>query len=799
MESLGRYKLIERIGEGGMAEVFRARLDGPMGFTKDLAIKRIRQSVVDKDEDHARSLINEARIGGRLKHPNVVEVYELGHEDGTYYIAMELVDGVSLRDLLGTKTRHGPKIPANVLLDIAIQICRGLAYAHGYESEEGEELGVVHRDVKPSNIMITRNGSAKIMDFGIAKSESNLFHTTATGIAKGTPLYMSPEQLRGMRPLPATSDLFSVGAILFEMVTGELLFAGSSIPEIINRVLYQPLTPDISLAEEELRGMGALLERLLERDVAHREGDASVVAIELGHLLEWQEKTQSTAEFLGKWLRSQADPEAEHSLEMRQLNVPPVDGTTVPSKPLRPTPPESETFASLYITTLRRRRVSYVLMIALFLGISVAAGVYVYQGTLKVSLANDAGILAMAGGDLAAAEGAWEDAISSSAGSADARYGLVGLETLGRLEPEGVGRVEAILERVPVIGYTADARRMRALASAHRAAGDYRQASLLLEAAMGRARQAERSGEGPIPAALLWEAGELALLRPAANAKFTERARRDRARSYFSELASVSAAGPISDAAAAYVEWLDRENEGLLRAELFWRLGDSDKAWSLLADALRKKGISADRLQRERLVWVYRALAEGRYDSAGELLASLGLLTGEPERRRQAQVASAAVLASAGRKPEARRKLEAALTTTRDPEVAGVARLQVVLALVRTQNSPDWAAGLLEEAAVQIGDDHPDLIRVLALKKGERQSIADPESYPGFGRLVYDPRSGRLFPAGLSRGTPSGARLAPPQAFVDLNRTSAGLTWPVGPAFHPVSGEPLRLFFHPDK
>ena len=338
-----------------------------------------------------------------------------------------------------------------------------------------------------------------------------------------------------------------------------------------------------------------------------------------------------------------------------------------------------------------------------------------------------------------------------------------------------------------------------ALASAHRAAGDYRQASLLLEAAMGRARQAERSGGDPVPAALLWEAGELALLRSAANTKFTERARRERARSYFSELASASAASPVSDAAAAYVEWLDRESEGILRAELYWRLGDTDKAWALLSAALGKQDISADRIQRERLIWIYRALAEGRYDSAGELLSNLGLLTGEPERRRQAQVASAAVLASSGRKPEARRKLDAALKATRDPEVAGVARLQVVLALIRKEIYPEWAGGLLEEAAVQIGDEHPDLVRVLALQKGEQKFLAEPESYPGFGRIAYDPRSGRLFPAGLTRGTPSGARLAPAQAYIELNRTAAGLPWPMGPAFHPVSGDPLRLFFHPER
>jgi tetratricopeptide (TPR) repeat protein len=255
----------------------------------------------------------------------------------------------------------------------------------------------------------------------------------------------------------------------------------------------------------------------------------------------------------------------------------------------------------------------------------------------------------------------------------------------------------------------------------------------------------------------------------------------------------------VADAAAAYVEWIDREAEALLRAELYWRLGDTEEAWGILLPALAVKGVSADRSQREHLIWTYRALAEGRYDTARDLLDSLGLLTGEPERRRQAQVASAAVFASAGRKPEARRKLEAALKATRDHEVAGVARLQVVLALLRGGHAPDWAGDLLEEAAVQIGDDHPDLIKVLALKRGERTELVDPESYPGFGGLAYDPRSGRLFPAGLSRGTPSGARLATAQAFVDLNRTRAGLAWPFGPAFHPISGEALQVFFHPGR
>jgi len=795
VESLGRYKLLEPLGEGGMAEVFRARLDGPMGFQKDLAIKRIRDSVVRKDEDHARSLINEARIGGRLKHPNVVEVYDLGQEGASYYIAMELIDGVSLRELLGTKTRVGPKVPPNVLLDIGIQICRGLAYAHTYKGENGEELSVVHRDIKPSNIMVTRDGVVKIMDFGIAKSEGNLFNTTATGIAKGTPLYMSPEQLRGMRPLPPASDLFSVGAILFEMVTGELLFAGSTIPEIINRVLYQPLVDDIRTAEESIAGIGDILRRLLERDVAHRERDATVVAVELGHLLEWQDKTRTTTSFVRSWAETRDDPEASSSLEMRQLHEPPFDSSTVPRKPK----PESETFVSLYVTTIRRRRLGYALLAVILLAITFGAGNYIYRGTLVARIANDAGLDSMNQADFSAAHSAWSAVLEVNPGSADARYGLVGLGTLGALDSDGVKVIEELLVRAPAQTHLEDARRLQGLASAHRSGGDYRQASLLLEAAIGRARQAAQSGEGSVPAGLLWDAGELALLRQAARAKFTEQARRERARSYFSELESLYPASPTADAASAYVALLDRKGEDLIRAELLWRLGDRDAAWQLLPSAVTPKGGSADQEQRERLVWVYRALAEGRYNSAELLLDGLGILTGEPERRRQAQVARAATLAAKGRKKEARKKLGAALKSTVDGEVAGASRLHVAVALIRNKKSPDWAAELLEEVAVQIGDDHPDLVRCLAFMKGERDDILANETYPGFGKLAYDPRSGRLFPAALSRGTPSGARLAAAESYVRLNRTAAGRAWPFGPAFHPVDGDPLPIVFHPGR
>jgi hypothetical protein len=620
-----------------------------------------------------------------------------------------------------------------------------------------------------------------------------------------------------MRPLPAASDLFSLGAILFEMVTGELLFAGSSIPEIINRVLYQPLQADIHLAEEELSGIGDILKRLLERDVAHREQDAAVVALELTHLLEWQDKSKSTSKFVRSWIERQKDPEASHSLEMRQLADVAVDSQTVP----RPRPPESETFVSLYVTAMRRRRMGYLILGTLFVALTLGAGLYVYRGTLGVLSASTAGFEAMNQGDLLAAEVSWREELARSPSPAPARYGLAGLATLGTLSENGIEAVEDLLERVPVEGYAEDAQRMQALARAHRAGGDYRQASLLLEAAMGRARQAEQADQGSVPASLLWEAGEMSLLRDAAeievssrerallnrddrervdrDREFTARARRERARSYFAELRSTQGPGLITDAADAYVALIDRGGEAIIRTELLWRTGDRERAWAEIVSALKAHNASADRQQRERLVWIYRAISEGRYKTAGKLLDALGLLTGEPERRRQAQVARATTLAARGRDAEARKRLDAALKATQDDEVAGTSRLLVAIALLRSERSPKWAAALLEEAAIQIGDHHPDLVRVLALQEGTRSEILDPELYPGFGNLGLDPRSGRLFLTGLSRGTPSGGRIAGALAYVELNRTTDGSAWPFGPAFHPVEGTPLQVVFHPDR
>ena len=156
-----------------------------MGFQKEVAIKRLHSSL-SEDESILKALINEARLGGQLKHRNIVEIYEFNKVGNSYYLAMEFIDGWTLDRIMKLSRKHGLPIPPGVALDIAVQICRGLDYAHKLETLDGQEVRLVHRDLKPANIIVARDGSAKIMDFGIAKAQTNLFKTTVGEVTKGT-------------------------------------------------------------------------------------------------------------------------------------------------------------------------------------------------------------------------------------------------------------------------------------------------------------------------------------------------------------------------------------------------------------------------------------------------------------------------------------------------------------------------------------------------------------------------------------------------------------------------------------
>lgn len=770
-----------------MAEVFRARLDGPMGFQKELAIKRIRDVVVQQHEDGVRSLINEARIGGRLKHANIVEVYDLGEDDGAYYIAMELVDGATVGQLLAAARDARIDLPGNVVIDVAIQVCKGLTYAHSFADRAGAPAPVVHRDLKPSNIMITRGGTVKIMDFGIAKSASNLFDTTSTGVAKGTPLYMSPEQLRGMRPLPSCSDLFSLGTILLELATGRLLFSGRTIPEIITRVLSQPLDEPIAAADRRMPGLGPILERLLDRDVARRVKSATSIENELRHLLDWQEQTVSTAEFIQGFVKRGGtfDPPAGP----QDTTAPSEDSGEAARPPRRHVgSPGQETIVRRYLRAQRRRR----WVIVLFLLIAVVgggtAGAYVYRGTLGLSLQVDAGSAALNAGDLLGARDAWQAVVTQNPAHFEMLRRSVTVGAWAGLDEPGQAAALDALSSLPEEEVAEYVAKYRATAWLHRQRGDTRQAFLHLTWARERIRKAGADEATPLPPALLWEMGEVAVLRGAYAA----------AEGFFRD-AALSSTDALKDVAEGWETHLERGVGELLRAELLWQAGRlTDAEWGALLVQLGEDPRSKGRRDDERLVWAYRALDQERWALALDLVRPLGALPGEPERRRASRAAAAAAQAAAGRTAEAQRSMRQALEKA-DSRAGRIAvRLTVARALVQTGGDDAWLESLLGELAADAGDADPDLQRLVR----ERADGAEPwtaRARSGPPPRALDPRSGRLFAGGWARGGPSGSRLIAADGWPEQNLGRGGLAWPFGPAFHPLDDSVLPVLFHPGR
>ncbi|MEM7358868.1 MAG: serine/threonine-protein kinase, partial [Pseudomonadota bacterium] len=259
---------LRRLGRGGTGGVYLADQVGPMGFTKRVALKVVRS---EDDEVGARSLVNEARIGGRLSHPNVVETHGFGEAEGRLYLILEYVPGDTLYAVLKElrlRSGRGTGLPPTVVCDIFLQVLAGLDYAHRAVGPDGESLDVVHRDLKPGNLMVRPDGRVKILDFGVVHAATNLYRTTHAGDTKGTPPYMSPEQTAS-EPLDGRSDLFAVGSMLYECLVGTPLFVGETALVVMSRV--QRWEPDHRLERPEIpRPLRPVLMRLLAPTAAGR-------------------------------------------------------------------------------------------------------------------------------------------------------------------------------------------------------------------------------------------------------------------------------------------------------------------------------------------------------------------------------------------------------------------------------------------------------------------------------------------------------------------------------------------------
>lgn len=232
-KQFGKFFLLDKLAVGGMAEIYKAKTFGAEGFEKLLAIKRILPHCA-ADKDFISMLIDEAKLSVLLSHANIVQVYDLGKVGDDFFISMEYISGVNLRDLIYRCRELGKPIPTDIAVYILSEICKGLDYAHRKTDMNGQPLNLVHRDISPQNILISYEGEVKIVDFGIAKAAMNISHTMA-GILKGKIAYMSPEQALG-KSVDHRTDIFSVGILLYECLTGEKLFTGESQFEVLKKI-----------------------------------------------------------------------------------------------------------------------------------------------------------------------------------------------------------------------------------------------------------------------------------------------------------------------------------------------------------------------------------------------------------------------------------------------------------------------------------------------------------------------------------------------------------------------------------
>ncbi|PIR21002.1 MAG: hypothetical protein COV45_03815 [Deltaproteobacteria bacterium CG11_big_fil_rev_8_21_14_0_20_47_16] len=232
-KQFGKFFLLDKLAIGGMAEIYKAKTFGAEGFEKLLAIKRILPHCA-ADKDFISMLIDEAKLSVLLSHANIVQVYDLGKVGDDYFISMEYISGVNLRDLVYRCRELGRTIPTDIAVYIISEICKGLDYAHRKTDTGGQPLHLVHRDISPQNVLISYEGEVKIVDFGIAKAAMNISHTMA-GILKGKIAYMSPEQALG-KSIDHRTDIFSTGILLYEALTGEKLFSGESQFEVLKKI-----------------------------------------------------------------------------------------------------------------------------------------------------------------------------------------------------------------------------------------------------------------------------------------------------------------------------------------------------------------------------------------------------------------------------------------------------------------------------------------------------------------------------------------------------------------------------------
>jgi serine/threonine protein kinase len=270
-----RYRITERIAAGGMAEVFKGIAESLQGFRKNVAIKRILPNLT-KNQKFVTMFLDEARLSLYLQHANIVQVFDIGHADDTYFIVMEFVEGVDLKAILEWRRRIRKRLTIGQTIYMIMEVCKGLSYAHDLMNPEtGRPLGIVHRDISPANVLISRNGEIKLADFGLAKAASQV-EATDPGVVKGKMSYLSPEAARGEN-VDHRADIFSVGILLYEALTSKRLFYGESDYQTVEMVRSAKI-PSISQQNPEVEPE---FEEIVRKALARRVEDRFQTANDL--------------------------------------------------------------------------------------------------------------------------------------------------------------------------------------------------------------------------------------------------------------------------------------------------------------------------------------------------------------------------------------------------------------------------------------------------------------------------------------------------------------------------------------
>jgi serine/threonine-protein kinase len=279
-QKYGRYVLLERIGQGGMAEVFRAVARGTQGFQRILVVKRILPEMC-RDPKFVQMFVDEAKISALISHPNVVQTYEFGKIGDTHFITMEFVHGRNLSAVMTKLAELGRMPPPDIVAEIMRQAALGLNHAHAMTNAEGKPLGIIHRDVTPANIMVAFNGAVKVLDFGIARAAEEIKETrTQAGTVKGKVAYLAPEQIK-RAPVDHRSDIFAMGVVLHECLSARRLFKADNPLAAMKAILDEPIPSASSLNPAVPEALDRIVAKALARDPDKRYQSGKALALDL--------------------------------------------------------------------------------------------------------------------------------------------------------------------------------------------------------------------------------------------------------------------------------------------------------------------------------------------------------------------------------------------------------------------------------------------------------------------------------------------------------------------------------------